>query len=275
MSTIVERNIRIPNGRVIQATIQPDGSINLKIETFDNFNEAITNNLLLGSYTVTSDVFRLVEASKLSLDDKFLQYIPKTANEKVVHDKIISLIKEGNLEDFYRPICDPSVSPDGKTIYFKLGEKPAVGYNFAWWRDKAKSFAPYCRLGTPDEYIAFIATLIKTGVSNKIPLETAWDVICNNSLAIGNYLNSRKRKTKTIEIEPTGTKLALGYYDLANTRKILAVEKTEFTTDYFLASGSINEYSNYAPIALVLLKRRFVNSVPDATGWIVCDRING
>ena len=107
------------------------------------------------------EMFVLVEASKLSLDDEFMRHVPKTPEECKLKTQLETVIERG-IANFYRPRMDPAF--DGTyNIFFNSGLKPAVGRNGYWWLTNAKKYAPErkSRLGTNSEYIAFLGVLIK------------------------------------------------------------------------------------------------------------------
>ena len=52
-------------------------------------------------------IFKLVPASQLSLEDRWMKYQPKTNAERHFKELVETAIKKG-LKDFWRPVCDPS-----------------------------------------------------------------------------------------------------------------------------------------------------------------------
>ena len=86
---------------------------------------------------VSKDVLRLVEASKLSLNDKFMQYKPVGGtNECIFKEMLTEAIKSG-LNDFWRPKMDPSFDETGHICYV-AGKRPAVGKSKEWWQKEAE-----------------------------------------------------------------------------------------------------------------------------------------
>jgi len=213
------------------------------------------------------DMFRVVEASKLSLNDKFLQHNPKT--ERQAHDKeeIMKAIKVG-LVDFRKPILDPSVDEDGN-IFFEAGNNPATGYSLNWWSEKAKELIPdkNSRVGEEAHHYAFIATLIKYLIDEeKYEIGDAWRAVCDNSIRMGHYWNSEDSKHT---FETTGKRPVGGWFDLSNTLKLL---KDDDGTP-LLASGCYCYDSGHFPVSKV---EKPMNPSPDAgygycVGWLICD----
>ena len=60
----------------------------------------------------------------------------------------------------------------------------------------------------------------------------AWDAICNDSKNLGHYRNSHNAKH---QFEDTGSREICGFFDLANTYKILAEDKE--AGGFWLAGG--------------------------------------
>lgn len=190
------------------------------------------------------DVFCLIEASKLSLDDDFMKYNPKNIKEQKLKDELEVVIKKG-IDDFWRPIMDPSIDNQGN-ICFKKGCLPAIGKTTSWWRSNAEKFNPMCksRLGTKSQYIAFLGVLIKTLVGEGLTVEDAWIDVCSDSKRLGNYWNSENSKHA---LEVTGSRTIAGFCDLGNTCKILLGEESE--NEFWIAGGDCCDVSRDFPIA--------------------------
>ena len=207
----------------------------------------------------------LVEASKLSLDDEFMKYKPQTNHEKAFKKLISEAIKSG-LKDFYRPVLDPSFNDDMTGICYEFGKKPAVGKSYNWWVNTAKEFMQNSRLGTRYEYVAFLGLLIKKLVESGWSISKSWRAVCTDSKKLGHYWNSSDAKHA---FEDTGSREVCGFYDLANTFKILAEDKE--TGGFWLAGGFCNFISGDYPLAdLDLIFNRDGGSI-NSVGWLVLD----
>ena len=68
------------------------------------------------------DTFVLVEASKLSLDDDFMNFKPRKKETKEFKKELSKEIKKG-VKDFYRPKMDPSLTEDNQHIFFQAGNE--------------------------------------------------------------------------------------------------------------------------------------------------------
>lgn len=206
----------------------------------------------------------LCEASKLSLEDEFMKYKPRTNNEKVFKIRLEEAIKSG-VKDFYRPNCDPSLDAEGRICYV-TGTQPAVGKSFEWWEENAKKFSVdrKSRLGTQNEYIAFLGILIKRLSMTGWSIEEAWNVVCNHSEKIAHYGNSEERKCG---FEKTGSRELVGFYDLANTFKMLA--KDEKSGGFWTASGAYYCNSFEATVSVMVKYYAYNCQEKYSVGWIV------
>ena len=211
--------------------------------------------------------FILIEAEKLSMKDTFMKYEPKTDRGKEAK-ALISAVIEKKVKNFYRPKCDPSFTEDGEGICFVSGKRPAVGKSYDWWHDVAKKYNPErnSRLGTKLQYGAILGVLIKNLVEEGKNLEWAWNAVCNDSRELGHYWNSENAKH---DFEPTGSRMICGFYDLANTYKILAED--EEAGGFWLAGGNYRKYGNNNPLADICHNCNRNNISDVSVGWIVLD----
>ena len=215
------------------------------------------------------DVFVLIEASKLSLDDAFLQYEPKTFIARRLKRFIRELIEHGDVEDFVRPKYDPSFTEDGTGICFVPGAIPATGKDCIWWKEAAANFMPKhnSRLGTKYEYIAFYGVLIKEMVAAGWDVEKAWHAVCNAGSTIARFYDPDCK-----QLDTTGSRELLGIFDLGNVRKIIANEKDD---KRFLLSGGGYMYSDLAkPLVSLYIVDHPAYEGHEDTGWIVMSTSN-
>lgn len=218
-------------------------------------------------------IFKLVPASQLSLEDDFLKYSPKTKKEQNFKNRVETAIKSG-LKDFWRPVYDPSFY-NYVRICYEPGKMPAVGKSYNWWAKTANEFKPEqgSRLGTKSEYVAFLAVLIKELVNSGKSVEWAWNAVCNNSKELGNYWNSKdSSKCAQNDFEPTGSREICGWYDLANSFKILAED--EEAGGLWQAGGFYGYFSHEFPLAGMghVCSSNYRNYVDyQCCGWLVLD----
>lgn len=262
MKATTEMKIKVSGGRILEAFVNRDGSCTLTINVADVSKEATVNQ---------DDVFVLVEASKLSLDDEFMSHEPKTEEEKEFKQLLTEAIKSG-LRDFYRPVFDPSFNENGGICYMQ-GKKPAVGKTYDWWKKKAIKFMPKrgSRLGTRTEYVAFLGVLMKKLVRHGLPIAEAWNAVCNDSHELGYYWNCAKNVK--IDFKPTGSVEIRGFYDLANTFKLLAGDRE--VDDFWMAGGAYNYSCRDFPLANIDLGTSYFYSDDDIShgvGWLVLEK---
>lgn len=252
--TSTEMEIKVSNGRITSAEVLKDGTCKITVEM--NTEGANAN-----------DVFVLCEASKLSLDDEFMKHTPCSDEERTFKKLLEEAIKSG-LKDFYRPVFDPSLDK-AENICYVSDAKPAVGKSYNWWKETAKQFCPErgSRLGTKKEYIAFLGILIKKLSKSGWSVAEAWNAVCNDSKELGHYRNSPNAKHK---FETTNSRKVCGFYDLANTYKILSED--EEAGGFWLAGGYYGNSSNYVPLADLnhYCNCHFGNDY--GVGWLVLEK---
>ena len=175
------------------------------------------------------------------------------------------VIKKG-IADFWRPRMDPTLD-EVENICFKVGKKPAVGKSYNWWRKKARKFnlGRKSRLGTKSEYIAFLGVLIKELVAEGWSKKDAWHAVCNDSRKLGHYYNSENGKH---DFEPTGSRAIAGFYDLANTCKILVEDEY---SGAFLLAGGYSFYGSDRPLAELGRSHLWDRCLSYSVGWIVLE----
>lgn len=239
------KSVVIYTERIIVREVVPDTEI-----VYENFEE----------------LFPVVKASELSINDAFMQHIPETEKQRKFKESLTNSIKAG-LRDFRKPIIDPSFRKDGKII-FKKGE-PVANYKSAqWWAEALKNVMPSknSRMGTKTEYEAFAGCLIKELIEElKYTTREAWRVICDDSTNLGNYLNSPG--ANKYQLESTGSRQVGKWYDLANVCKTVYNDNMSG----FCAAGS---HCKYRGTTKTISE---VNPSSDrygscwGTGWMVLD----
>lgn len=210
-------------------------------------------------------VFVLIEAEKLSLSDAFMKHRPCNEREHRAKELITEAIKN-NVRNFYCTKFDPSFSEDKKGICFEVGKLPAVGKSFEWNKKAAEALIQdqKTRIGTRLEYGAFLGVLLKKMYENGKTSKQAWNELCTDSYKIAHYQNS---KDAHHDFEPTGYRVFLGLYDLANAQKILMDDKNH--NKYWIASGSYQYYSDFCPISAVNTAEYNDEILHNAVAWVV------
>ena len=213
-------------------------------------------------------MFALVEASQLSLDDKFMQYEPTSDNQREFKKLLTKAINSG-LSDFWHSKLDPSFNEERNGLVFEAGKMPAVGKSYNWWEEKARQYLPERRshLGTKTEYVAFLGVLIKNLIASGWPVSKAWKAVCNDSRKLGHYWNSENARH---DFEVTGSREVCGFCDLANTYKILAWDKE--TGGFWLAGGNYFDTSYRNPLADLLHCTILDDDLSSSVGWLVLSK---
>jgi len=199
-----------------------------------------------------------IEASKLSMKDKFMQYNPKNTYEKILKSHLTHVIQSG-ISDFYCFNTNPSLDNEGN-ICFKGGIYSVPDESYNWWREKVEMFNPMCksRLGSKSEYIAVLGVLMKKLIDEGWRVSKVWNELCNNQAVLIRYLYSQTLTNVHYD--------NLGYLftTFFQTSKFLAddEEKDEFwTTDSWANYNSfiIDIYHNY----------QCTDVFSNTLGWIV------
>ena len=214
------------------------------------------------------ETFVLIEASKLSVKDKFMQYSPRTDAENSLMNLLIKAMNQG-VKDFYRPKYDPSFDENGDICYVS-GKEPALRRSCRWWAIEANNFncKRKSRLGGVTEYAAFLGVLIKTLVANGWSIEMAWNAVCNDSTKLGHYW-SYDNPERTLEM--TGSRETVGFCDLSNTLKILEEDKE--TGRYWIAGGYYFVYAHSRPLSYLHLDEDDVWEPKEhSVGWIILEK---
>lgn len=234
-----------------------------------------------------------IESSKLSFDDEFMMHEPKNEREQELK-KLLADVIDKVILDFYRPIMDPSFGKPKKdedwryawmeenTLSYKEGGVPAIRgiayprtgsyQSYSSWKDLARNFCwPRSRIGTKDEYIAFLGVLIKKMIKEGWSVDEAWDAVCNDSKKLGHYCDSIDSKG---QLERTGSREICGFFDLANTYKLLAgnPEKFKDYTGFWLAGGCYGDRGDEKPIATLCHMDCQFSFLNNCVGWIVLSR---
>ena len=276
MKTTTENEIKVSGAKVTNATVMPDGTCKLTIEIAN----AVSNVT-----EVKDDEFILVEASKLSMNDEFMQVEPGGDRRLRQFKNLLAKAIKSGLKDFKRPKYDPSFNEEGGICY-EPGKDPAILKSYNWWNQEAKKFKPEynSRLGTKTEYVAFLGVLIKQLVEMGWDILQAWYAVCINSESLGNYYdtddpNEQRPGWYLDDLEPTGSKGICGFYDLANCHKILAKDKQ--ADGFYFASGCSSDYGRAKPLAwFCLYTNQEGQGIPNITvaslirksvGWLVLD----
>lgn len=147
-------------------------------------------------------------------------------------------------------------------VQYMPGKRPAVGKSYNWWKKAVKN-SKWC-FGTKDQYVAFLAVLIKMLVLKGWTVDEAWNAVCNDSSKLGHYRNSYNAKHR---FEDTGSREICGFFDLGNTYKILA--KDEEKCGFWMAGGSYYNNGKFIPLANFELAIGYSNNRMRGVAWLV------
>ena len=263
MKTTTEIEVQVSGARIVEAEVRSDGTAKLTVEiALPENKEEVATEVTTKKTIISNDVLKLVEASKLSLKDKFIQYEPKEGtNEARFKERLTEVIQSG-VSDFWRPNLDPSFDETGESICYVAGKRPAVGKSKNWWKQTAQKVG--LQEGTKKQYVAFLGCLIKKLVAEGWDVEKAWYAICSDSKDIGHYWNSTGAK---YDFEMTGSREVCGFYDLGNTCKILAED--EKAGVFCLARGNFDDDGYRYPLADLAYDNRVNNGFYNSVGWLV------
>ena len=188
------------------------------------------------------EMFPIVRASELSLDEEFMKHTPNGIAQERVLSTLTVYIPLG-ITDFRRPKVDPSFDEDGNLV-FGEGRKPGVGKLLPQeWKNLFEQYLPqkHSHMATDIEYDIFCGFCIRELVKRGYDVERAWYEVCNESSKLGHYWDSHKAKG---DFEPTGSRPILSWCDLANTKKFITKGK-----EFFEVSGAYKNSSQMYPIA--------------------------
>ena len=181
--------------------------------------------------------------------EEFQRMLSEAINSKVV------------VVDFEVPVCDPSMDAHGK-LQFILGATPATGYSYNELEQIAKENG--IRLGTKNEYMLFLATMILRLIAGSWSKDDAWYAVCVDSKELGHYWNSAGAMHQP---ELTGSRSIVGKCDLANTYKTL--KKDEKAGGFWQAGGNYGNYGDDHPLADLNLEHYCDNHRSFSVGWFV------
>lgn len=176
----------------------------------------------------------------------------RTSNENInLFIEAVEEVKAAYLEAFYTPIYDPSEGSGEIPVIYEKSNNPAVGHSYNWWAAAASKMpAVEGRMwDVASEYqrYAFLVDVVNKKVKSGESLADALDQVVNDSTELGHYYNA-KNSTKGQGFEPTGSRCVCGFYDLANTYKILKCSNPK-AGGFWVAGGNCNFNGGHYPLA--------------------------
>lgn len=201
-----------------------------------------------------------IEGSDSCIYAELMKHEPANIKEIKFKDNLKEAISS-SVQEFEVFVCDPSIDENGK-LQFVPGFDPAVGYSHRELENLAKKNG--LRLGSKFEYVLFLGTLINKLIIEGWSDKDAWHAVCVDSYELGHYFNCTDAKD---EFEPTGSRKKVGKCDLANTHKILALDKE--ARGFWEAGGDKYYDSDHFPLATLELSSLYDEHDDDGVGWFV------
>ena len=230
----------------------------------DEVQECLQQLMVGGISTETASTVEFetitVESSDSQIYFDMLKYTPASETEK----KFLEFLKEAvdaGVKTFKVPVCDPSIDEKG-SLQFVAGRKPAVGYSYNELKELAINNG--VQLGSKNQYILFLATIILRLVEEGWPKANAFYAVCTDSTQLGHYSNSEKSGN---DFEVTGSRKIAGKCDLANTCKIL--ENDEKAGGFWIAGGFYCGFGDDGPLARLDLDDDYDDLYFGSVGWFV------
>lgn len=208
---------------------------------------------------VSDDVYQIVLAHK-----------PRSDEEEIFKSRVKEAIDFAETGKIWVPNIEPSIKlklNGERTLTFKEGKRPAICYNFQFFKKAAINMNKACktRIGTMDEMIRYLAfTIVKLMRENPDYAEqNIWNMICNDSSLIGNYSSGMKL---------TGSYKVLGHADFGNSFKLVNHNIRDANSgNHYVFGGSWRTVGNIMPVANVYEEPDSMVNM-DMTPWVICEK---
>lgn len=201
-----------------------------------------------------------VEGSDSQIYFDMLKYAPASENEKEFLEFLKEAVDAG-VKTFKVPVCASSIDESG-SLQFVAGCKPAVGYSYNELKEIAIKNG--VQLGSKNQYVIFLATIIHRLVEEGWPKADAFFAVCTDSNQLGYYWHPEKARD---DFEVTGSRKIAGKCDLVNTYKIL--RNDEKAGGFWVAGGRCNGKDGNNPLASLILNDRYDCHYNNSVGWFV------
>ena len=161
----------------------------------------------------------------------------------------VRCVKEERTEPFFRPTMDPSLK-NGWVVY-KKENKPATMKKTDWWLEAVTAMPAvegrHWKIGTEYQYYAFLVYLINSLVESGWTIDKAIEAVVVRSDELGVYkygIDSRYHG------EYTGSREICGFFDLANTSKIVTCKY--IADEYWYVGGNFKCFGYESPLANII-----------------------
>lgn len=184
-----------------------------------------------------------VEGSDSKIYFELLKHRPVNAWEKRFKKNLRKAIK-AKIQSFKVPVCNPSISTNGKLQFVPGCKVAAVGYSYNELEKLSQENG--VRLGTKNEYFLFLGTIINRLMAEGWSETEAFEAVCTES---------------------TSRKKIVGKYNLTNAYKILA--KDEKAGGFWIVDGLCEGSCYDRPVADFTLINDYDFHCPYSVGWFV------
>lgn len=249
----LEMKIEVPgvnDGRIISTEVK-DGYILLNFEVEEGNMESINSKVKEAKEKIEVPVASEnsefeCKIDPIIFDGVWMEHEPSTERQKETLDLYKEAKSKGMLHSFTCMTIDPTVI--NKRLIYKKDQLPAVGLPQKKWKKILKEYNPRrnSRQMTRTEFICRNLFIIQKLVESGYGIDRAWYAVCDDSKEIGHYNNSYDAKGY---FETTGSREVCGFYDLANTSKLLAEDPWNKNGGFWIAGGHCRYPSNIAPVA--------------------------
>lgn len=190
-----------------------------------------------------------VKGSDSKIYFELLKHRPVDAREKRFKKNLRKAIK-AKVQSFKVPVCNPSISTNGKLQFIPGCKVAAVGYSYNELEKLSQENG--VRLGIKDEYFLFLGTIINRLMAEGWSETEAFETVCTKSTS------------------STSRKKIVGKYNLTNAYKILAKDKK--AGGFWIVDG-LGEGGCYdRPAADCTLINDYDFHYPYSVGWFVLSK---
>lgn len=180
-------------------------------------------------------------------------------------DEFLNKLEEAisaGVKCFEVPVYDMSIDDDDGKPVFLPGRCPGREISFNELKQLAKK--NNLTLGTKNQYVLFLATMIERMKAVGWKQDEAMIAICCDSTEIGHYANTEYAEDT---FESTGSRKVAGKCCLANIRKMFAADETY--SKVCTASGDMADKGYEYPVAKMTIGDNVDFKHPYAVGWFV------
>ncbi len=226
-------NLVLTMESMVKKQVEAILSQNLEKDKVQNCLEQLVEIISTEKQRTTDIATIFIEGSDSQIYSELLKYTPSYKVYGNDREKFLEDLKkavDSGVKAFNVPVYDPSIDENG-SLQFIAGRKPAVGYSYNELKELASKNG--IRLGSKNQYILFIATIIHRLINkpgnNALNPDTAFYITCCN------YTKLRKHSLKKSDVSfyidnqfpLTGSDGIVGKYDLSTSKILVDDEKPD------------------------------------------------